>query len=262
MKFGFLINTDKKISKWITFAEQQGIEVIELMFNKPEEQDFENKKIIKEFQQSEVEPCACGLWFVNTMSPDRDEYKKNKNLATKFLDYTAELGSPIAFMSTGEYDKNNVDKNIEKFSKEYEFYSNYAQDLGISLAFYLGHDGNFIKTRGILKKTIKEIPEMKLKLDPVGIMRNLNDNPYKILELFGDKVLHFHVKDIYQNQDFEIEPPVGLGDLQWNKMLGLLYNFDYNGYVIAEPHGPKWSQGEYYWKHILLTKKHIEQFLI
>lgn len=262
MDFGFLINTDKQVDEWITFAEQQNIKGMELMFHKPGMEKFEDETLLDNFAETPVEVCACGMWFVNIMSPDQKEYEENKNKACKFLDYTARLGSPVAFMSTGEYDEDDPDKNIEKFSEEFEFYNNYARDLGLELAFYLGHSGNFIKSREILKKTIEVVPEMKLKLDPVGIMRNLNDDPYKILEMFGDRVAHFHVKDIYQNGDFEIEPPVGLGDLHWNKILGLLYNYKYDGYVIAEPHGPQWSQGDYYWKHILLTKRHIEQFLV
>ena len=57
------------------------------------------------------------------------------------------------------------------------YYKDIADKKGIKLACYLGHGGNFVHSREILDKLLKEVPEFNIKLDPVGIMRNMKDDP-------------------------------------------------------------------------------------
>lgn len=139
-----------------------------------------------------------------------------------------------------------------------------ADKKGIKLACYLGHGGNFVHSREILDKLLKEVPEFNIKLDPVGIMRNMKDDPYEIMKRYANRIAHFHAKDIFRYGDdgWEIEPIVGMGQLKWNVMLGMLWNVGYDGYIIIEPHGDVWAEPENRWKHIVLAKRHLEQYMI
>ena len=124
--------------------------------------------------------------------------------------------------------------------------------------------GNFFHSREILDKLLKEVPEFNIKLDPVGIMRNMKDDPYEIMKRYANRIAHFHAKDIFRYGDdgWEIEPIVGMGQLKWNVMLGMLWNVGYDGYIIIEPHGDVWAEPENRWKHIVLAKRHLEQYMI
>ena len=103
-----------------------------------------------------------------------------------------------------------------------------------------------------------------MPFEDVGIMRNMKADPYEIIKEFGGKIVHFHAKDIfrYGDDNFEIEPIVGMGDLRWNVMLGMLYHHGYDGYIVIEPHGPIWAKPENRWKAVVLGKRHIEQFMV
>ena len=183
----------------------------------------------------------------------------------EFLDMAEAIRLPEwSFFNTGEYDPEDPDKNIAEFKKEYLYYKDIADKKGIKLACYLGHGGNFVHSREILDKLLKEVPEFNIKLDPVGIMRNMKDDPYEIMKRYANRIAHFHAKDIFRYGDdgWEIEPIVGMGQLKWNVMLGMLWNVGYDGYIIIEPHGDVWAEPENRWKHIVLAKRHLEQYMI
>ena len=182
-KLGFIVEMkDCKdaadLRRWVDLAQQQGIDGVELLFNSKCGVDFSLDKIKPAFENTPVEPAACGLWWLNTISPDPDERAAVRRTMLEFLDMAEAIGCRMAFFNTGEYDPEDPDKNIAEFKKEYLYYKDIADKKGIKLACYLGHGGNFVHSRGILDKLLKEVPEFNIKLDPVGIMRNMKDDPY------------------------------------------------------------------------------------
>ena len=268
-KLGFIVEMkDCKdaadLRRWVDLAQQQGIDGVELLFNSKCGVDFSLDKIKPAFENTPVEPAACGLWWLNTISPDPDERAAVRRTMLEFLDMAEAIGCRMAFFNTGEYDPEDPDKNIAEFKKEYLYYKDIADKKGSKLACYLGHGGNFVHSRGILDKLLKEVPEFNIKLDPVGIMRNMKDDPYEIMKRYANRIAHFHAKDIFRYGDdgWEIEPIVGMGQLKWNVMLGMLWNVGYDGYIIIEPHGDVWAEPENRWKHIVLAKRHLEQYMI
>ena len=268
-KLGFIVEMkDCKdaadLRRWVDLAQQQGIDGVELLFNSKCGVDFSLDKIKPAFENTPVEPAACGLWWLNTISPDPDERAAVRRTMLEFLAMAEAIGCRMAFFNTGEYDPEDPDKNIAEFKKEYLYYKDIADKKGIKLACYLGHGGNFVHSREILDKLLKEVPEFNIKLDPVGIMRNMKDDPYEIMKRYANRIAHFHAKDIFRYGDdgWEIEPIVGMGQLKWNVMLGMLWNVGYDGYIIIEPHGDVWAEPENRWKHIVLAKRHLEQYMI
>ena len=237
-KLGFIVEMkDCKdaadLRRWVDLAQQQGIDGVELLFNSKCGVDFSLDKIKPAFENTPVEPAACGLWWLNTISPDPDERAAVRRTMLEFLDMAEAIGCWMAFFNTGEYDPEDPDKNIAEFKKEYLYYKDIADKKGI-------------------------------KLDPVGIMRNMKDDPYEIMKRYANRIAHFHAKDIFRYGDdgWEIEPIVGMGQLKWNVMLGMLWNVGYDGYIIIEPHGDVWAEPENRWKHIVLAKRHLEQYMI
>jgi sugar phosphate isomerase/epimerase len=268
-KIGFIVEMkdcpdSASLRSWAELARQQGIDGLELLFNTKVGVRFDAALIREALAGTGVEVCACGLWWLNTIDPDPAVRAKNRETMHAFLDMAHEIGCKIAFFNCGEYRPGDTDENIRQLRGELQHYKEYAGAYGITIANYLGHGGNFINSRDILRRALEEIPELNLKLDPVGIIRNMKDDPIEIIKLFGNRLVHFHVKDIlrYGSDGFEIEPAVGMGDLRWNAIFALLYHHGYEGYVVIEPHGPLFSVPENRWKHIMLSKRHIEQFML
>ncbi len=53
-----------------------------------------------------------------------------------------------------------------------------------------------------------------------------------------------------------------LGDIAFGKVMAFLYEHDYRGYLSFEPHGALWGTEPLRQKMLLLTKKHLDQFLL
>ena len=71
-KLGFIVEMkDCKdaadLRRWVDLAQQQGIDGVELLFNSKCGVDFSLDKIKPAFENTPVEPAACGLWWLNTI---------------------------------------------------------------------------------------------------------------------------------------------------------------------------------------------------
>ena len=101
-----------------------------------------------------------------------------------------------------------------------------------------------------------------LKLDPIGLIRNLKADPYDALHRHGANLVYFHVKDRLILASGEVEPPPGLGELSWGAVFGILHQHQYDGYISIEPHGATWAKPERRKKYIRLAMRHISQFML
>jgi sugar phosphate isomerase/epimerase len=74
-----------------------------------------------------------------------------------------------------------------------------------------------------------------VNLDPANLL--LHDlDPYESTRALSDKVVHVHAKDARQNSANRLaqEVPLGQGDIDWIRILGLLEEIDYHGWVTIE----------------------------
>jgi len=53
-----------------------------------------------------------------------------------------------------------------------------------------------------------------------------------------------------------------MGDIAWGKVMAFLYEANYDGYLVFEPHGPLWGREPLRRTMLLLSKRHISQFLV
>lgn len=110
-----------------------------------------------------------------------------------------------------------------------------------STSVYLGHKGSYIHSEDALAEALAAVPNLGLKIDPVGLIRNLDADPNDILFRFGANLVYFHVKGLTRLRDGEIKPPPGFDAPRWDVMFGILLEHEYDGYVSVEPHGPYWA---------------------
>ena len=264
MKIGCLVNWKENLEVWAKAADALGIEGIDYTFATKEEYDFKKQaeKVNDILKNRRVKLCSASMFHVNTIDADenrRAEARKNNESLIKFA---SETGAPIAVVNPGYMEGADLRENVLEFKKEFEHLEEYAHRLGVQMSYYLGHNPNFIKSEEALSMVLNEIPEMHIKVDPVGVMRNMDEDPYKIVSKHADRINHFHCKDILRKENYEIEPPVGLGQLQWKEFIAMLYNVDYEGFLVIEPHGPKWGNEEKMGDYIKLSKRHLEQYIL
>jgi len=266
VKVGFIVEGIENLKGWVPFAQKEGIDGVELFIW----ETLKGQKSLltrvndhrKMFQESGVELCAIGLWRINYLDKRPEVRQSNHEIFHQVIEYAASVGCSVVYTDTGELEHGNAEKNMAEFKSVFPSMNQFAKERGIQLGVYVGHPGNFINSRRILGWVYEQMPEVGFKLDPVGIIRNLKTDPCEVIKDYGDRIVHFHVKDILRMGGFEIEPPVGMGDLAWNKIMALLYHHGYQGYVCIEPHGPMWSRKERRAEHIILSKQYIEKFIV
>lgn len=258
MKLGFIADLDSDLVKWCDFAKENCIDGIELMKYTPEESDFgQPEKISRIFTERGVEVAALGIWGIGLCDFRKGEHAE---LLKKAIQFAGKIGAANFFTGAGEFATEDMVGDLAKY---YGDWRTYAEEQGTVLSVYLGHKGSFVTNERLLGEACRRVPGLGLKLDPVGIIRNLKADPYDCLFRYGDKLEHFHVKGLTQLPAGEIEPPPGLDSLDWGKFFSILYHHDYDRYIVIEPHGPFWSApDERRMKYVKLTKKSIDRFMI
>jgi sugar phosphate isomerase/epimerase len=258
MKSSFLIPPGASLEKWAAFARDQGIDGVEQMFFSPQVSDFrsgaESARILSDHG---VEAAAVAIWEMGLADP---KSKGSAEVLQAAMDYAAELHAWCIFTGTGEP---RTDDSVGALADVYPKWDKWAGERGLKLAVYLGHKGSFIRSEAVLSEACARIPGLGLKLDPIGLLRNVHADPYQVLFRYGGSVVHFHVKDRLILPDGEIEPPPGQGELKWGQIFGLLYHHSYDGYISVEPHGASWANEDSRRKdHIRLTLRHLSQFML
>jgi sugar phosphate isomerase/epimerase len=257
---GFIVPEGRDIENWASFAGEQELS-IELLFNQRDPAAVVPAAQIRRACEAHgTGICALGLWRINYLAADPAEREANHALFRAGADYAAEVGACVFFSDTGQL-AGDLAANVAEYREVFPPLLEYVESRGMTYATYMGHPGNFLNCVEALRALCEAMPELKLKIDPVGLMRNVKAEPLPVFAEFGHRVGHFHVKDILRVGDHETEPPIGYGQLPWAQLLGLLYEHDYEGHVVIEPHGAKWGRPEHYERHIRLSLPLLRQLV-
>jgi len=248
----------------VGFAVANGFSGIEILyhnfFSEKDEQGREEQKAL--MKRNALEVCAIGLWRINTIDPDSQKRKENIAAIKRFIDHAEFLECPVAYTGAGLFKEGDDEANLKEFLEVFPEIVDYAERKGIKVALYMGHHPNFVNNTEIWDRVSEAIPKLGMKLDPVGIIRNMKADYLDVLKRYGHKVYHFHIKDILRLGDFEIEPTVGMGEIEWGKIFGILYHYRYDGYISIEPHGPDWGKPENRYLGLKLSKRFVDTFIL
>jgi len=259
-QLGFIVPEGRDLEKWAAFAGEQQLS-IELLFNQGDPATVVPAAHVRSVCEANgTGVCALGLWRINYLAADPAEREANLALFRAGADYAAEVGACVFFSDTGQIG-DDLAENVAEYQRVFPSLIEYVESKGMDYATYMGHPGNFVNSVDAIRALCEAMPDLKLKIDPVGLMRNVSADPLEVFAEFGSRVGHFHVKDILRLGEHETEPPVGYGQLPWAQLLGLLYEHDYEGHVVIEPHGPKWGTPEYYERHIRLSLPLLRQLV-
>lgn len=265
MKLGFIAHNDLPgIDADARFAAEHGFAGLE--FNhwmSFEDLTAETVTQMREILDTHgVEAASLGLWGWNHISPDAEERAISLGHLDRAIQFAEMLGASVLITGGGKIPGASLAENAAEFVKVFPPYLERAQQAGLTLAFYAVHGNSFFNSIEAYERVWEQIPEAGIKLDPANIQ--YHGDPYlPILRDHGDKVSHVHIKEhLYMDGALASQPAAGMGDIQWGKVMAFLYEHDYDGYLVIEPHGPKWGRPPLREKMLLLTQRHISQFLV
>lgn len=205
---------------------------------------------------------ALGLWGWNHISRDLAEREKSLGHLERAIQFAEILGASILITGGGRIEGASLEENVAEFANVFPPYVEKAQASGLKIALYAVHGNSFFDGIEAYERVWEHIPEVGIKLDPANILHH-GDDYLPILRDHGDRVFYVHLKEhLYLDGELASQPAVGMGDIQWGKVMAFLYEHHYDGYLSIEPHGPIWSRPPLRRTMLLLTQRYSKQFLL
>lgn len=208
----------------------------------------------------QVECSSLGIWGWNHIAADAAERAEANRQLDRAVEFAQVLGAPILIAGGGEYSQ-NLDENVRAFADVMGPRAERARAAGVRTAIY-GFHGGFLRSAAAYERLWQALPDVGLKFDPANV-DHAGEDYVDILLRHGRRIWHVHVKEhLNHGGHVAAEPAAGMGDIHWGKVIGLLYEAEYDGYLTIEPHGERWSRGELRRKMIVLSQRHVRQFLV
>lgn len=166
------------------------------------------------------------------VTADKNGRNKRIRLIKIATDIARELGIPIVSFASGNKDRLLPCQDAYKYLKEgIKECLDYAGN-GITLAIE-PEPGMFIETSDSAKSLVCDIGSINFRINlDIGHVECCEPDLYKSLMNVIGLTVHIHIEDI-KNKIHHHEIP-GEGDLDFEKILGLLKDYNYNGAVSVE----------------------------
>jgi len=256
MRISFIVRPGDDRREAAAFAAAEGIEGLELMYHSPEAGDFDDAdEVLALCDQYQIRISAVGVWHIGLADPPE---AGTREVVMEGLKYAGQIGADCFFTGAGEPE---ADDEVGALAEVWPHWEELALAEAMDLAVYLGHKGSFLCAESQIAAAVQRVEGLGLKLDPVGIIRNVKADPYDFMHRFGGSCAFFHAKDKLALSDGEIEPPPGMGELHWGHLLGILHQHGYHGWVSIEPHGAFWNAPANRWRYVRLAARHLRQFM-
>lgn len=213
-------------------------------------------------QKHGTRAAMLGTWGFNHLAADAAEREEAATLLDRQIEFAQVLKAEWIVTSCGQLYGEPIGASIPAFVKHFAPVKEKVQKAGLKLAFYALHGHSFLNSLALMERVWEIMPAMKLKYDPAN-WRLHGDDYLDIVRKYGNKIGYVHIKDqMYIDGRSVSEPPAGMGDIEFPKVLTFLYQHNYDGYLSIEPHGHIWGRGELRRKNILISKRYIETMLV
>jgi len=265
MKMAFIgVNDLAGVAEDARFAAEHGFEGLEFNYWK----NFEDltAETVSEMRaildRHGVKCSALGLWGWNHISPDAAEREEAQNHLGRAIDFASTLGASIVITGGGEMPEASPEENAAEFAKVFPPFIERVNDAGMRMALYPVHGNSFFRSIADYQRVWDGGLDVGIKLDPAN-WRHAGLEYLPVLRDQGERVFYVHIKEhLYLDGEVASQPAAGMGDIEWGKVMAFLYEGGYDGYLSIEPHGPKWSRPPLRRAMLLLTQRHIGQFLL
>ncbi|NQT18136.1 MAG: sugar phosphate isomerase/epimerase [Planctomycetes bacterium] len=247
----------------VQFCVEHGFEGLEYNFwGNFEQLDRATVETIREIHTAQGVKCVMlGIWGWNHLSKDAEERAKANAMLKRAIEFGKILEAEVLTTGGGMF-SDDLDENVAEFAKVFPSHLEAIQAAGMAPSFYAIHSNSFFTSVQAYEKVWETFPEVGIKFDPAN-WRHHGDDYLAVVRQYGNKITHLHIKEhLSHGGVLASQPPAGMGDIEWGKVFAFLYEHDYSGPISIEPHGPVWSKGKLREKMLLLTQRHIQQFLV
>lgn len=193
MKISFMLPWNQDIPYWLQWADDHGIEGVELVYashDAPTSYEFKPDEIKTALEGKKVKVCATTMFWINSLAKDSEERARAREFNENVIKTASAIGCPYAILGTGCYEPKNLEKNIEEFRKEHEYLVKLGESMDVQIAYHIGHNPTIADSMDAMRVLMREFPDLKFKLDPVGIIRNLKADPYYGMQILGPRMVH------------------------------------------------------------------------
>jgi sugar phosphate isomerase/epimerase len=264
MKFGFIASNDLDgLEADAKFAAENGFAGLEFNFwaNFADLTPETVGKMAAILDRYGVACSSFGLWGWNHTSPDAAEREKSLAMLDRAIGYGATLRAPI-FITGGGQTGGDLASNVAAFSQVFPPYIAKMEKNGMRFAAYAVHGNSFFENLDCYQAVWERFPNVGIKFDPLNILGHGEDYIVWLRDC-AHRMFEVHIKEgIRMDGKTVSQPAAGMGDIHWGKVMAFLYEVNYDGYLVMEPHGPIWSRGPMKRKMLLLSKKYLSQFML
>lgn len=283
MKVGFLTEYSEER---IEFAKKAGFDCLEVPVIPGSALDVrkltgrEIEKVREVFAKNEVKisDLACSL---NHLDPDEDKRKENNEYFINVLKISKEFGTNIVTTNAWGNRARLPKENLSLYKKVFSEYAKIAEDNGVRIAIencphmssYPFSIGNIGYSPAIWKLLFEAVPSkaIGLQYDPSHLVW-LGVDYLKGVYDFKERIYSVHAKDTEIIKDNLYEEGIlgtnwwryrlpGLGEINWQKFIGALYDIGYQGDIIIEHEDPVFS-GDRMDEGLNLGLKHLKLFVL
>jgi sugar phosphate isomerase/epimerase len=266
MKLGFIGDNDLPgVEADAQFAKEHGFDGLEYNWwgNFKEVTPATIKQMAKIHKKHGTRASMLGIWGWNHLAPEKAVRAEARAMLDRAIEYAQVLGADVLVTGAGDIPGEPVGRKVREFVEVMGPYVKKIQKAGLTPAFYAVHGASFLDSLATFERVLEHLPEVKIKFDPANWDHH-GDDYIEVVRRYGNKVGYVHIKDHlrHQGNPAAAQPPAGMGDIAFPKVLAFLYEHDYRGWLSIEPHGSLWGRGELRRKMLLLSQRYITQWLV
>lgn len=214
----------------------------------PDQLDSEAaRKISESITMNGKDIALIGAYF-NPVHPNTSKIENGIAVFKSYLSLARDLKCSYVGSETGSYNgdpwiyhpMNHSDEALDRVVDTFSSLAEYAEQQGVSIAME-GAFGHVCHTPSRLYEAAKRIQKGNIKFifDLYNYLDISNvDSAYDILEegleLFGNRILLFHIKDFVIADGKLKQCGVGKGILDYDRILKAIYNHDKNAILVLE----------------------------
>ena len=250
MKLGFSSNAFTKTSLFdaIEILSNFGYEGIEIVLDSPHAflplKSDQVQKMNKSLKNNNMEISNLNsntvVGFHNSKNNPFEPSLSNSNkklrnwrisYTKKAIDLAFHMNSPSICITSGLYNKQNSNSELEFFKESLIELGNYAEQKQILLALEYEPGLLISNSNDVWKIISNDFRNIGLNLDTCHAAV-LGENIPEIIKKFGKKIFHTHISDCKNQVHFHLIP--GLGEINFKQFLENLKKIEYDGFLTAE----------------------------
>ncbi len=194
-----------------------------------------------------VEVPLIGAYF-NPVHPNEEKIQRGIAVFKDYLEVATRLGCDTVGSETGSYNgdpwiyhpMNHSDEALDRVVEAFSDLADYAAERGVNIGME-GAFGHVCHTPERLNEAVERIGRKNIRIifDLYNYLDISNlDTAYDILErglnLFGDRILLFHIKDFVIGESKLVQCGVGKGVLDYDRILRTIYKHNPQAILVLE----------------------------